>query len=686
MLDRCHVFLIALVVIIGSSIWSISLFMEGTQDQFDPGKMLLFAPCGLTLDADIPPVVIIMGVLMGFVCLSIVVLAFIAVLTVVVVLIANRNRSHGRGIINESPAGNEKERKGKAPTKSKDRKGTGGPIICAGVTAVVLVVLLVLAAFTGLMTYQVLKDDPGEISITALDATSLEPFSMLEIKGSGFDPQHSAISVVFISDQDPPITISATYAESGKVRVVVPPYIDRYNTSGTCGVKVIQVSGDRVMTSNVLKGLEIGPMQELNGSMDPGRYTRLYLTICQESLNDMIINSTDSDLSMAFMDQMTWLMGVQEQLDRSIADDLEYLELEENSVDLTTLDDLILNMVTRTVEIFPANDSSPEPTRSEDNADEELKKLERMRSLSSSKVNEVGGPLIEAAAKFSLGMFMTVACLAGGAGLGLSLTAGIALGIGTSWLLQMASGEEPTPLTTLQTIGETVLDSRSFLPVAGLLGQLIPLYKAFNKAQDEVERFNKGEPGGGVVLNDMGNLRPPFEDLRMLYKRAPGAHTQKLLIPGDPSSVPFRDAIPPVLPGRVSYSGNFDGSKSFFRTTNCPQCGPIVNRIDYFVDGSMELVADVDGDGRLSGTLSVSGSWETSGEAGCQHYAVQVNGGPLSSSQAISGSTSGFSAGSGASEMVQGISCTMDPDSVYGEMSFQTTDGVFSVQYVLTPD
>jgi len=518
--------------------------------------------------------------------------------------------------LTENPNGNGPERSKKnAKTidgpKTLNPPNNGGkghsdwPIICLGTTAILVVVLLMLSAFTGVLVYMAVKkyQEPGEIHIDSLGSSSVEPLSMLEIKGSGFDPDHYAISVIFII-RDIPFTISATYADSDKVEVVVPPYLGP-DTTMQCDVKVLQVSDDRVMTSNVLEGLEIEPMQELNSSIETGRYTGLYMDICMDSLFEMVLNSTDTDLTAALMEQIQWLQGVRHELDRSIADDLNYFGVGGNDVNITRLDEFIFNMVTRTVEVLPENAISTEQTRSEDY--EALTREAQLGQVYDLKLHNILSTALPELAKFSIGMITTVACLAGGAGLGLSLIAGVALGVGTSWLMQLACGENPKPLTTLQTIVEAAIDFKLFF-AAGAMGQLLPLYKTFNEALDTVERYNKGEPEGGVLLNDMNKFKP-LGDMPILFKKAPGEIARRLTIPEEPSSVPFKEAIPKVPAGRVVYSGNFDGWKTFIRLTNCPQCGSIVNEIDYYVVGSIDLTAMVDEKGKMSGTLVVSGHW-----------------------------------------------------------------------------
>lgn len=650
---------------------------------------------------DVAPVFIIMGIL----ACGVIIMAAVFLLLVIIIVVSLIRRSRKKSSVGSRHGGipgvkpNETGKyytsKERSPVKKElkpEEKHSNGPFICLGAVAVIVVIFLVLSAFTGAIVFfavKLSKDDPGSISIESFGPPIVDPLSLLTIKGSGFDPENSAISVVLINEFDIPLTFPATYADDGCVEVVVPPYSGRNGSSGgKFDVKIVQISDERVITSNVLEGLEIGPMLALNSSIEPGVYTGLYLSVCMESLNAMILNSTDGDLTQALLDNKGRLMDIKTQLDQDIADGSQWLNLSQDQVNLGEIDRFLLNMVHQTVDAFPEEITRTERTRADvpHTPEEQLKDLDKIREITKTMAGE-SGELLAAGLKLSFGMFMTVACLAGGAGLGMSLTAGVAFAIGTSWLIQMASGESPTPMGSLETTLETLIDEYIGNPAISILKQQLDFFKICYEKQDNWNRLRNGEPKGGVVLTDWKKMNPPFlEDIRLLYKKAPGAHTQRLILPQDRPSIPFKDAIPPIPPGRIVYSGNFDGWGHFRRTSTCPQCGSVVSDINYYVVGTITFTANVDEKGKMTGTMKVSGSWEASGIGGCPHIAVQSSSGPLNSEQSVSGSTSGFSAGSGAGEMVSGIKATMDPDSVYGEMSFLTTDGTFSVSYVLTVD
>lgn len=302
------------------------------------------------------------------------------------------------------------------------------------------------------------------------------------------------------------------------------------------------------------------------------------------------------------------------------------------------------------------------------------------------KQHQIGTMLLEPAAKFCFGLYSTVTGLVGGAALSISLAAQVAIAVGSSWLTQLSSGEIPTPSGTMQTALETITDSKIGFPIIGLLKDPLTLMEKMNEGIEEAMRFRNGEPRGGVIINDRKNVSPPFDEQRTLYKNAPGSYTQKLAIPIVQGSISFKDALPSVPAGKVVYSGTFDGSATFPRTTDCPYCGPVTNHFEYSVIITATLSADVDRDGRISGTLKANGDWSAIGTGGCGHIVCQPSNGPISISQTVSGRTSGFSTKTSGGDLVQGSSGSMDPDSVYGEMTFVTTDGSFTVTYVLTPE
>ncbi len=639
----------------------------------------------------------------------------ILLIIILVVVISRRSKKKTSGTVEEKNSPKVRPhvtKKQTSPDKGPSRNSHSsacketsfkGPIICMGTVTIILVVLLLLTIFTGVIVFYAVDHEEKVrfIHIDSMGASSVDPMTLLNITGSGFDPEGSAISVAF-TGQDGGITvlIPATYADEKRVEVVVPPFLngsDRF-LSGRTDVKVVQVSKDRVMTSNVLEGLEIRPMLEMGDTIRTGVYTHLFISACLDSLDEILTNATDPDLISRLWDHRTSLAELMLQLDELIAGDRGSIAL--NTIDYETtlmdtegiieMDRLLLNTVHRIVNVFPSNETRAGSfTRSDPVSGDELPESWRedyrqFREIPM-KQYEIGSELVPAAGKFCYGLFNMVTGIVGGAPLAIGLAAQVAIAVGTSWLTQLATGEIPTPSGTLQTALETVSDDKMGVPVIALFKDQLGLLKKFDEGLEEAKRFRAGEPRGGVVLTD-NKMSSTSDELRTLFKGEPGAPVKKLCILKDGSSIPFEDAIPQVLPGRIAYSGTFDGSATFTRTTNCPLCGVVASTFEYYVVMTGTFFAEVQEDGKMAGMLQFSGEWSATGVGGCPHIACIPSDGPINIDQSVSGTTSRFSVKQKGGEMFTGFSGSMDPESVTGYIEFQTIDGSFSVPYTLTVD
>jgi hypothetical protein len=230
---------------------------------------------------------------------------------------------------------------------------------------------------------------------------------------------------------------------------------------------------------------------------------------------------------------------------------------------------------------------------------------------------------------------------------------------------------------------ETIADDRMGVPVIGLLKDPLTFLLKANEGLEEAKRYRAGEPNGGVIMVD-NVLKNPTDEPKTFYKEGSGLPVRALDIPDEQESISFEDAIPKVQPGNVVYSGTFDGSATFPRSSNCPECGSVVSHFEYSVIITGTLTANVGSDGGISGTLQFSGEWSSTGTSGCPHIVCLPSNGPLSLSQPVSGKTSGFTAR--GTDTVGGINGSMDPDSVTGHLEIRTTDGSFTVLFTLTPE
>jgi len=558
-------------------------------------------------------------------------------------------------------------------------------VICA-LSMVIILLLTGLTALLVLYASEKGDDDGRTISLTGLSETSVEPFSLLRLEGSGFITEGSATSIEFIHDHI--VTVPASSVDGSGVEVVVPPFVMEYEIDSVpVDVRVIQVHGGSVITTNKLENLEISRMEGPGPRNSTGLYAMGYLDLSMEIVSSMLLNTTDPAIRATLLsygrslaDLRTMIVSVHEGSSDSISiKDTKGGDITFDRETLDLLDDLLHNIVTLSSGIL---EETVVMTRSSGDEAYDRKvdsEIETYRSYVQ-KQNEIGSMLLDAGAKFCYGMYTTMTGLVGGAALSLSLAAQVAIAVGSSWMTQLASGEIPTASGTVQTAMETIADDSLGVPVIGLIKDPLTLLTKFNDGLEEAKRFRPGEPDGGVLLTAAS--KGPLDDPRTLFNS--GSAVRTLSIPEGQYDIDLSDAIPKVPPGQVSYSGTFDGGASFPRTTVCPQCGSVVNTFDYYVVITGTLQGMVDEKGRIGGTLTFYGEWSATGTPGCPHISCIPSSGPIGMTQTISGRTSSFSTGGSGS--INAVTGSMDPDVVTGYLTFTTTDGSFRITYTLTPD
>ena len=115
-----------------------------------------------------------------------------------------------------------------------------------------------------------------KLNIYSLSTLSAAPASLLTISGSGFDPENSAISVLFTPEGSGiPIAIPVFSASASSINVIVPSFLDQTSgfSSGVMTVQVIQVTGSSLMTSNTIGGLNVGSLPSIPTSNPAGAVT-----------------------------------------------------------------------------------------------------------------------------------------------------------------------------------------------------------------------------------------------------------------------------------------------------------------------------------------------------------------------------------------------------------------------------
>jgi hypothetical protein len=127
--------------------------------------------------------------------------------------------------------------------------------------------------------YTLLLQD-GKLKINSLSTLSVVPASLLTISGSGFDPENSAISVLFTPEGSGiPIAIPVFSASANSINVIVPSFLDSTSgfSSGVMTVQAIQVSGSSLLTSNTIGGLNVGPLPSIPTSNPAGAVTGAWI-------------------------------------------------------------------------------------------------------------------------------------------------------------------------------------------------------------------------------------------------------------------------------------------------------------------------------------------------------------------------------------------------------------------------
>jgi hypothetical protein len=134
----------------------------------------------------------------------------------------------------------------------------------------------------------VLAQQPAGLTITSMDRGSVRPFDRLVISGTGFLPATAAISVSFVPKQHGvPIVIPAFRATATQVEVIVPAFLDPATGDfgfGQADVQVVQVTADRVMSSNALSALDVAPVPVLPESVGAGKMTKAFMQLSLEFL------------------------------------------------------------------------------------------------------------------------------------------------------------------------------------------------------------------------------------------------------------------------------------------------------------------------------------------------------------------------------------------------------------------
>jgi hypothetical protein len=130
-------------------------------------------------------------------------------------------------------------------------------------------------------TVTISKPSAG-FSISSLGETTIEPFAVLTIDGSGFEPASAAISILLTPESGgAPITIPVTQATATTLKIAAPLYLNPTTgkfTAGSFSVQALQLRSGSLSTSNVVTGLEISAPPEVPSTLPVGTVTSVFLT------------------------------------------------------------------------------------------------------------------------------------------------------------------------------------------------------------------------------------------------------------------------------------------------------------------------------------------------------------------------------------------------------------------------
>ena len=139
---------------------------------------------------------------------------------------------------------------------------------------------------------------PLPASITGVDNWNPAPFSTLTINGFGFDPAHSAISVLVTPTGGAvPTVVPVSAATSTTLTITVPPLVDQASggfTAGGVTLQVLQLNGSALATSNGFGSVSISALPGVPSGVSPGALTLAFLEEGQSVLQTVQASASAS--------------------------------------------------------------------------------------------------------------------------------------------------------------------------------------------------------------------------------------------------------------------------------------------------------------------------------------------------------------------------------------------------------
>ena len=553
------------------------------------------------------------------------------------------------------------------------KKGYSAPAICAGV-AVVIVALLILAALLGaglfLVRQDATEDGYGPLRIDSLSTTSATPGALLTVSGAGLS-SYDDLFVRFtypsgLTIDVPTVSVSDTAAVAG-----VPPVIDGATgdiSSGNVGVQVLKGWGNGAEVSNSLEGLQVSDLPacaQPAGKLAEG-FMNATIRLARENLAGLGNNSLkDPKMVSSIESQIRTLEGLASDI-RSLAQN-KTTEFEIGKMDgsaikvdkrsLAAAEAMLLGMVAEHAR--GGQPAARGPSSRNDASDLGPYASNYIYEAQKPNGNPNSDEYINRLASAVPNAFNTAFMVVGGTG-------AVAISI------LALSGMIPAMALAL--------------PAAALM--YVTMVGGMGEIGLGATLANQGVPGAvDMIKNGIGRIEGCMQSF------ARDALVPKLATAGaifdmwsgakDLSNAFMGGTEKPPVNKEITYEGTFDGTAVMSESANCPECGIVGCQITYDVSGSLSAIAKVDKGGAVTGTMTITGRWTTYGAADCSHVAIQENTGPISGSQALSGTLSDIS-GDTSGGMVGGASGRMTSYSISGTLEFQTTSGgSFEVPYTI---
>ncbi len=562
---------------------------------------------------------------------------------------------------------------GEEERRKPRKKGSATPFLCLGAIAI-LIVLLILGAIivgAGLLFMGFGTEDEDKFEIASMDMDSGVPGAILTVSGTGFGT-YGDILVCFTDDHGISIEVPSVDVTLKTVSVAVPPLItsDGGFSSGSYDIQVIKESGGKITKSNTLSGFHA--LELPNSGLPDGQATLIFLEaaleFARENRNGVQGTSLETtEMTSAVNAQLSNLESLVEGIRPVIqgyTDNYKIGTIGDDNIDidlssLAFVDRMIMGMLLAQSELdtdweSPVIDEGP--VRSVTRSGDCFKAYyDALSNGQESNVNMASRGYFGDSARGPAEAFNTAYKVIGG-------TAAVAIGIAALFGAPAAALALPTAALLYVTLtgGMGEIGLGAALHNLNVPGTVDMIKNGINR----VENCFRSKVESLIIPNAEGTIKSIFEGGKDVYESFVGKIEK------------------PPIDQELVYQGPFTGNTVFTLTQNCPECGTVAYNNLFTVSGTVTLTATVNNNGKVTGTLKVTGSWTSTCSGGCPHLIYQEKNGLISSSGSVSGYISSVSASSDYGIM-EGASGYMTAQSVSGELSIQTTAGSFTVPYTV---